>query len=508
MPRTRRRFLPALAAAAAATPAAAQTQVVLKGDTTPGGGTYSGFYSAALNDAGQVAFRADVSSKTTTGGVFYTTAGGVQAAALEGAAAPGGGGTFGGIFNSIGVNAGGEVAFTSVNASGVYATSAGGLQAIARTNSPTPSGGNYSTFTVSDGLAFNSAGRVAIFNELVVGGPAASGVFTGGPGTMQTVALDGGTTPAGGTYRSLTAPTLNASGQVAFRSGGALLTSNAIFLGTPGPGGVTVTTVAANGGATPIGGTFGMFQPQSPGLNDAGQVAFFSTVSGGSALSGVFVGTAGSLKAVAVAGGAAPNGQQYSSFNALALNAVGQVAFTAELKAPSIVTGLFVGTPTSVAAAAIEGTAAPGGGTYVNILSAPTLNAAGQVAFTASVSGVSASNIKALFAGRPGEVVRVVAQGDVIDIDPGPGQTLRTVSGVGGVGGFADGSGGEDGLPTGLASDGTLAYVLTFTDGSSGVFTSVIPVPVPEPACLLAAASAGWLLARRGRRRSRAGRGM
>ena len=97
-------------------------------------------------------------------------------------------------------------------------------------------------------------------------------------------------------------------------------------------------------------------------------------------------------------------------------------------------------------------------------------------------------------------VVKVVREGDQVDVDPGPGVVLRTIA-DGGIGFYTLGSGGQDGRVS-FSDTGLLAYRLTFTDGSSGIFrSSITPVPEPASAGLIAAAglaALAWLKRRSG----------
>ena len=88
-------------------------------------------------------------------------------------------------------------------------------------------------------------------------------------------------------------------------------------------------------------------------------------------------------------------------------------------------------------------------------------------------TGVTSANNQGLYAGLPGGVVEIVRTGDMID--EGNGSGLHTVSGIM----LASGSGGGDGQGLALSDSGNIVYGLTFTDGTSGVFTSAIPVPEP-----------------------------
>jgi hypothetical protein len=71
----------------------------------------------------------------------------------------------------------------------------------------------------------------------------------------------------------------------------------------------------------------------------------------------------------------------------------------------------------------------------------------------------------------------------VIDVDPGPGVDNRTISFIAY---RNEGLASDDRLP--FNDSGLITYGLSFTDGSSGLFVSSIPVP--EPSGLLTMAGA------------------
>ena len=130
----------------------------------------------------------------------------------------------------------------------------------------------------------------------------------------------------------------------------------------------------------------------------------------------------------------------------------------------------------------MQGTAAPGGGTFDLFYQDPMLNGVGQVAFPARLTGagVTAANNIALYAGSPSGLVKVVRTGDQVDVDPGAGVDLRTIADSGIRFGDTSGSGGEDGRGVIFSDTGFLIYTLHFTDNSEGVFVSQF-TPVPEP---------------------------
>ena len=128
----------------------------------------------------------------------------------------------------------------------------------------------------------------------LTGGSSTQGIFVGVPGSLQTVALQGGPAPGGGTYGNLGGYVLNGSGQVAFNS------DLGIFVGAPG----SVRAVAITGTAAPAGGNFAgpVGYYAAPALNANGQVAFLTDLTGGSSTEGLFAGSPGALEAVLLVG--------------------------------------------------------------------------------------------------------------------------------------------------------------------------------------------------------------
>ena len=499
-------------AAAAASASAAPITIELSGATAPGGGTFSAFTNPVLNASGEVAFAASLTGGTSTSGIFTGTPSSVQAIALQGTAAPAGG-NYGTLYSSATststtLNSSGTLAFTApltggTSTSGIFTgSSAGTLQAAALQGTAAPAGGNFASFLANGtnqaySPVLNSSGQLAI-QATLTGGTAASGIFAGAPGSLQTVALVGGAapTPPGGTYATVvTVPNINASGQVSFVSivGGL----QGIFAGSPG----SVQTVMYQGTAAPgAGGALYGTPTTTYSFNNAGQAAFVSTLTGSpstpAATTGVFAGAPGAVQNIALgasAGGSLAPGGTGGSFTTLSnvtINGLGQVAFSGNLTGGTSTAGLFLGsTSSNLQAVALVGGTSPDGATYSSFGSTELTNDNGEVAFLANLSGAGVTagvNGEELVAGTPGSLTELVREGDLVD--------GMTVNGFG----LLTGSGGQDGKGTDFVDSNEIAYRLTFTNGTSGVFESA----VPEPTSLGFIAAGGAILLRRTRRRS------
>ena len=157
----------------------------------------------------------------------------------------------------------------------------------------------------------NASGQVLFTANTAAG----QGLWVATPGsTPLKVAQVGDAAPGGGTFSGFGTtpmPSFNNLGQVAFvatTSGGP---GGGVYLASPAGGGTsyTVEAVALNGGASPAGGTFSITTARPDVvINEIGHVAFMADLSGGAANSGMFVrrGALASLETVVVQGQAAP----------------------------------------------------------------------------------------------------------------------------------------------------------------------------------------------------------
>ncbi len=370
----------------------------------------------------------------------------------------------------------------------------------------------------------NNAGQVAFNADLRSGGfPVGAGVFAGGAGSLTPVAMSGDQapgTPAGADFTAFGSPALNDSGRAAFvgalwpGSGGVISQVNDQGIWSQSPGGLAlVARAGSQAPGTPQGVTFASnFFP--PALNNAGQTVFSAALVGGvdDFDAGIWSKDSSGLVLVARSGTPAvgtPVGVNYTQLYGAVpvLNDAGQIAFSAKLTGSGVDStndgGIWLGPANNLALIVRSGSHAPGTPAGVNFTSlgyfAPSLNAAGQIAFLGLLtgSGVDDTNWAGIWATDPrGDIQLIARYGDLLEVAPGDFRTIAEL-------GVADGSGGGgDGGAGGFNDLGQIAYWARFTDGSDGVFVSSLAA-VPEPGGLaLLGLALPALLGRFCRRRS------
>ncbi len=535
--------------------------VALSGNAAPGtngnvnfSGFGFGFGAPVLNDAGQTAFRGfltgdEVSASNNSG--IWSEGGGdglALVARAENVAPETDGARFSSSeFGTPVLNNAGQTAFFGIvqqnteasnhNRAGIWSEGGGlGLALAARAGNVAPEtgGANFSYFGFGIIPPLNNAGQLAFIGSLTGTGVDFfndRGIWSGGSTGLTLVARAGNIAPNTGganfaSNQNFSTPAFNDAGQTAFfarLTGTGVSSGNDVGIWSEG-GDAGLTLVARKGGVAPgTGGanfSFGGFSFDALVLNDAGQTAFtgFFTGTGGNSRNGSGVWSEGGgagLTLVTRRGFVAPesNGAFFADFTrntALVLNGAGQTAFIGRL----IGTGVDLNNNsgiwseaggTGLGLVALEGNVAPetGGANFGDFSnSTPVLNGEGQVAFFGRLTGteVDSDNDRGIWAEDPSGILKLIARtGDMLDVDDGPGTDFRTISGLS----FAGETGNEDGRPSGFNNSGQLAFLATFTDGTSGVFVSNL-VAIPEPSTLLLGAfAAAWMLV--GKRRQSVG---
>jgi len=440
-----------------------------------------------------------------------------SANSLTGWPAPDGNGNFYPFTDpNMSINASGEVAFAArltgtfnpAEGSGIFRGSGGmpGLVQIARGNEIIPGGSDQiqDLLTGAAAPSINDAGEVAFAARWMSGAAFVQGVLRGdgAPGSLTELAHTGELSPGGGpTFLQLSSPLpLNQSGTTAFE---ACLGTSCADIGIYRSDGVDTTTIAHSGDPSPDGnGSLSILIPYPPLINDSGEVAFFSmlsgTAGGSSDNAGIFRGDGSALVVIARRGDAAGgNGRLLDiDSNSLVMNDLGQVIFT------STITGATGGSSQGVfrsdggprlVIARIGDPTPNGAGTFSGFTPLSlALNDAGQAVFAASIDlgdGGSPKDTTGLYLYDDHLGLReVVRPGDVV---PGTG----AVDGFD----FAGGTNGQGEGASGLNANGQVAYRL-----SSGGYYYVAIAPEPDGAALAGAAGVALGVASLRRRRDAA----
>ncbi len=441
------------------------SQIVLSGDSAPGvaDGDFLDFEFPSINATGDVAFWASLNTQLETSGIFGPTSGvgsPLGMLAITGATAPGTGGeVFDVIFRDDppAINGSGDVAFGARLLNGecaVFGPTSGagsplGLVAIANAPAPGTDGAEYQ-FLGSVGSLDDSGGTSFLAILQTGTGPpvdpsnwaAIFGPTSGAGSPVDAIAREDTPAPGvddGSEFDFFFVPVSNASGDVAFLGG--------LRTGT------------------------------GPVVNSSSSQAIFGPTSG----------PGSPLGPVAREGDAAPgaNGAMYAAFFAPAINASGDVTFNVLLRteaetgefidAGEAIYGPTAGAGSSLGLIARENTPAPGladGAEFADVSLFPSINAPGTIAFTAALRTgtgpvVNESNDGALFTSVAGQLRCILREGDQITVTLADNSTEeRTVGSI-------------ELSQAGLNDAGTMALLLSFTDGSQGIFTADVSTASP-----------------------------
>jgi hypothetical protein len=513
--------------------------VALSGQHAPGtatGAVFERFNNPVLNNSGKVAFRAvlqqgsgDVTDVNAQG-IWSEGSGSLALVARDGSQAPGtaAGQNFADVADTtLVLNDAGQVAFdaelqlgvggvTLANHRGIWTQRNGALELAARMGSQAPGTPVGAVFADLSRTVLNNSGQIAFRGELQSGAGGVNsdnslGVWAERNGALQLVAREGNPVPGfPPPFYDFRGPVLNNAGRVSFKASHSNATIHVIW---HDQNGVLVPVVSSGSHApgTPPGTSFTEFVG-APAINDAGQTAFHAFLPGslgvgGVANQGIWSFGSGSLALLSrqtLPAPGATNGERFSDFSTPVINATGKAAFRGDLYIPmgnfNLIAGEGVWSDNqgTLAPVAISGTQAPGAPSGVNF--APNMrdfviNAAGQVALSATLfpslrGGVWAQDDN-------GVLQPIALPGDVIDVDEGPAVELRTIREAS----FVGTSGNEDGLASAFNDLGQLVFMATFTDDSRGIFVSNLVATVPEPNSIALGFVAVCLVAARSRYR-------
>ena len=301
------------------------SKVAAFGDDVPGGGTLAEVGAhplPALNSQGHVAFGAEIAGGRATEGVFLAGGDGLQAIALAGDDALGvPAGVLVG-FGAPALNDDDELAFVATVRRGrdvldvLYFWNGRRLQrVIAEGDRLLRIGG------VLDKIgepALNNSGVIA-FPATIYKGPALGGIFVAGARDLRLLVQAGDQAPSRSMIQRFTERVaIDDDGAIAF---GAYLgregsVHEAVMLAAP----EGLAELAIEGTPAPGGGRYVGFGPWPTIAND-GRVAFIGALDGASGPLGVFSGTAGDIRRIAIVGQTLPDGSVLGHF---ALNAVAE----------------------------------------------------------------------------------------------------------------------------------------------------------------------------------------
>lgn len=297
-------------------------KVAAVGDPVPGGGVLSEFAHhpmPALNDAGKVAFGAAVLRARATEGIFLAAEGALKVIALSGADAPGvASGTFV-EFDAPVLNNRDEIAFVATVRRGretlqaLYLFSGGVLRKLVGGGDAAPRGGSFDRFGLP---TMNNKGVVA-FPAVIERGAVLGGIFVAGAHNLRLLVGAGEIGPGGAMLvRFSERAAIDDEDNIAFVAhlgSGNAASEALLFADASG-----LKQLAVVGENAPGGGRFAAFGPW-PNLGPASTVAFVAAVDGGPGPLGLYAGSPGDIRRVAMVGDRLANGGVLPAF---ALNSI------------------------------------------------------------------------------------------------------------------------------------------------------------------------------------------
>jgi hypothetical protein len=410
--------------------------VVKSGDSASGSGTFNlraGAGNYLLNNAGEVAFAADVTGGT--GGIWIgkPSAPPVKLMRLSDPTGTGLGGTFSGTLTLRGFNDSGQVLF-STDVSGGTSPHALFLRNLATPAAQVvfsrgQSGGSAGSFNTTLQASLNNGGQVAFLAGLLQGDSPMGWYLGSGTASPVKIAAQGEKTPLGGTFGLVgknTAASINTMGQVVFLADVPDAGAVGLFSWTSADG---VQPVVSTNDSLPEGANT-VLRAGPPSTSDT-EVMVRVLMAGGQATyyaCELKPGTSGTRKIVAEFDQVPDAGTVLIPYN-ISMNGKGDAVFTAGLLGSDQYPrgGILRSRPeTGLQKVALTGDELPGGGRIAS-LGAPQLNNQSQVAFQAFTDTPALPPVAGIFLASPEPpyLQQVVRTGDAW-----PGGGAFTVGGL------------------------------------------------------------------------------
>jgi hypothetical protein len=385
--------------------------------------------------------------------------------------------TYSGSPYAYAVDDSGRAAFSTFY--GVFQENISG-QLVKVTDRYTVAPGDTGTFYQMDGLNFRN-GELS-FRAQLSGGSINFGIWRTNGTTLVPAILDGQSHSSGGTITN----TYN-FGEPATTPGGTIIDADlsGSQTGIVKQTGSNTPIILARSGLPAPGldtETFSSFHdPQS---NKSGQLAFQASLTNGNVYNAIFrdLGNGPEFVVGNDSPMPGPAGARLTGMSNPLINNAGTIAFSGYLSAFSVPSGAgteglwTINSAGVIQEVARENNPVPGmaGVTFENFIGVNfAINNLGQVAWLGDIAGagITSSNDKGIWSTMPdGSIVSVVREGDLVEARPGVFRTVRSIT-------FAETPSFNGGVESPWTDNQQLAYMLTFTDSTSGVFVSTVPEP-------------------------------
>src|SRR5258708_5356429 len=337
--------------------------VVASGQAAPSGGRFNRFdvssqpIVAPVNSRGQVAFYASVARAKAAEGIFLATASGIAKAAAVGDGVPGGG-----VLSEFArhplpaLNDAGKVAFGATVAGarateGIFLAAEDRLKAIALRGTDA-AGVRNGTCVEVDAPVVNNRDAMAFVGTVRRGRETLQVLYLYSGGVLRKLVAGGDLAPRGGTFDRFGLPAINNKGVVAFP---AVIEQGAILGGIFVVGASELRLLVGAGENGPGGQMLVRFSERAA-IDDDDNVAFVAHLGSSAASEALLVANAGGLTQLAVTSGPAPGGGRFSAFGPWPnFGRNGTIAFVAAVDDAPGPLGIYIGSAGAIRRVAMVG---------------------------------------------------------------------------------------------------------------------------------------------------------